>query len=392
MKNNVSKFDYCFGCGLCSKSCGKKAISIDYDKEGFLKPFVNNERCVECGLCLEICSFNHNDISLPQMPLLESYASWSKLQDVRRISSSGGTAFELAKQAINKKIAVVGVRYNPQKYRAEHVVAYDEDALAEMAGSKYIQSFAVDAWSEIRKNEKYFVIGTPCQIDSFRRYIKKFNIEENFILLDFFCHGVPSHYLWLSYCTEIEHKIGKLTYVSWRNKSSGWHDSWAIAASSLPYGAPRDWLKDFSIRKDEKEQFVNVKFSNNNIFYQYFLRHYCLGRHCHKDCRFKLQNSAADFRVGDLWGSTYKKEDRGVSGLLVLSENGKKFLSGCSNIYLKKELLSVVEEAQMTNNARANLFREVAIKWLKFGLSLNVFFYMTYPFYKIFCKIVKYKK
>ena len=56
----------------------------------------------------------------------------------------------------------------------------------------------------INKKEKYLVTGTPCQIDSFRKYIKKFRVEDNFVLMDFFCHGVPSKLVWDKYITEKE--------------------------------------------------------------------------------------------------------------------------------------------------------------------------------------------
>ena len=34
--------------------------------------------------------------------------------------------------------------------------------------------------------------------------------------------------MWRKYVTDVEKKIGKLTYVSWRNKQTGWHDSYTI--------------------------------------------------------------------------------------------------------------------------------------------------------------------
>lgn len=35
--------------------CPKQCISLTEDEEGFLYPFVNEESCVECGLCEKIC-------------------------------------------------------------------------------------------------------------------------------------------------------------------------------------------------------------------------------------------------------------------------------------------------------------------------------------------------
>ena len=89
--------------------------------------------------------------------------------------------------------------------------------------------YPIPGFLNINKKEKYLVTGTPCQIDSFRRFIQKFHCEDNFLLLDFFCHGVPSMLLWKIYLENCQKKVGKITYVSWRNKFKyGWHDSWLM--------------------------------------------------------------------------------------------------------------------------------------------------------------------
>ena len=109
-------------------------------------------------------------------------------------------------------------------------------------GSKYIQSYTEEAFKRIkRKEQKYLITGTPCQIDSFRRYIQRFHCEDNFVLLDFFCHGVPSMLLWKKYTEWAEKKVGKITYASWRNKWTGWHDSWAMGIDGKEHGVKIDW-------------------------------------------------------------------------------------------------------------------------------------------------------
>ena len=55
MKDNVSIFDYCFGCGVCASSCAKKAISITLNAGGFYTPIVEGSKCVNCGLCTKHC-------------------------------------------------------------------------------------------------------------------------------------------------------------------------------------------------------------------------------------------------------------------------------------------------------------------------------------------------
>lgn len=72
------------------------------------------------------------------------------------------------------------------------ILQHTVEELIPSIGSKYIQSYTEEAFKKIDRKQKYLVTGTPCQIDSFRRFIRKFRCEDNFILMDFYCHCVPS--------------------------------------------------------------------------------------------------------------------------------------------------------------------------------------------------------
>ena len=210
MKNNVSKFNYCYGCGVCSTVCNKKAILISLNKDGFYAPVVDDSKCVDCSICLDVCAFNHQELASNAIPM-KSWASWSNDEDVRRKCSSGGIGFEIANQLIVRDYKVVVCRYNVEKERAEHYIATTVEELVQSTGSKYIQSYTLDAFKKIDRKEKYLVVGTPCQIDSFKRYIKRFKCEDNFILMDFFCHCGPSMYAWKAYTKMVEKITGKIT-------------------------------------------------------------------------------------------------------------------------------------------------------------------------------------
>ena len=227
--NNISSIKNCFGCGVCAIACPKKIIDLRLNKKGFYEPFLFDEsKCIDCGLCLSVCSFNHDDTALKD-PQLKSYGAWSKDPKVRRKCSSGGVAFEIGKTLLNDGYKVCGVKYNIDANRAEHYIASNLVELISSVGSKYLQSYTIPGFLNINKKEKYLVTGTPCQIDSFRRFIQKFHCEDNFLLMDFFCHCVPSMWAWKAYIKMLEPKIGKVTYASWRNKFAyGWHDTWLM--------------------------------------------------------------------------------------------------------------------------------------------------------------------
>ncbi|MDY5727316.1 MAG: coenzyme F420 hydrogenase/dehydrogenase beta subunit N-terminal domain-containing protein [Erysipelotrichaceae bacterium] len=255
MNKNISSVHDCYGCGVCATACGRKIIEIGLNEDGFYEPHItDSNKCTNCGICTEVCAYLHEDLSL-QNQEIHPYAAWSKDYLVRRKCSSGGAGFEIGKYLLEQGYKVCGVRYNADKNRAEHYIATTLEELVPSAGSKYIQSYTVDGFKAINRKEKYLVTGTPCQIDSFRRYIQKFHCEDNFVLLDFFCHGVPSMLAWKKYIDWAEKQVGKITYASWRNKWTGWHDSWAIGIDGEKHGEKIDWHDSYSMLIREKKKF-----------------------------------------------------------------------------------------------------------------------------------------
>ncbi len=50
----------CCGCGACMDSCPLSAIKLVNDEKGFWYPQVDNEICVNCGKCKDVCTFHVN--------------------------------------------------------------------------------------------------------------------------------------------------------------------------------------------------------------------------------------------------------------------------------------------------------------------------------------------
>lgn len=342
---NISHIHHCYGCGVCALACGMQIISIRLNENGFYEPKITNPtKCTDCGLCVEVCAYSHNELSL-KVKEIHSYAAWSKDSLIRHRCSSGGVGFEIGQTLMAQGYKVCGVRYDTDKNRAEHYIATTVEELIPSIGSKYIQSYTVEGFKAVHRKEKYLVTGTPCQIDSFRRYIQKFRYEDNFILLDFFCHGVPSMLMWRKYVAWAETQVGKLTYVSWRNKFTGWHDSWAMSI-------------------DGENTSLCSRLSQGDIFYRLFLGHFCLNQACHKDCKYKYDCSSADIRIGDLWGKTYQKDEDGVSAAIAFTTRGNEILQQCNCIFTSLPF-DVVAEGQMKRNASKAVLANVVMRMLK---------------------------
>lgn len=228
-----------------------------------------------------------------------------------------------------------GVRYDSDLNRAEHFIATTVEELIPSIGSKYIQSYTVDGFRAINRKEKYLVTGTPCQIDSFRRYIQKFHCEDNFILLDFFCHGVPSMLMWKKYVAWAEKKVGKLTYVSWRNKFTGWHDSWAMSIDGEIVNRKALDKDSYDELMKERKGSLNSRWTQGDMFYLLFLSDSCLGKACYNKCKFKYDCSSADIRIGDMWGKTYKDNEEGVSAVISFTIKGYDVLKQCGCTFIE---------------------------------------------------------
>ena len=303
----------------------------------------------------------------PEEIQIKSWAAWSNDEDIRRKCSSGGIGFEIGKQLIEEGYHAVGCRYDIKEQRAEHYIATTIEGFIQSIGSKYIQSYTVEAFKQIkRKEQKYLITGTPCQIDSFRRMIRKFHCEDNFLLMDFYCHCVPSMWAWKSYIKMLEPKIGKVTYASWRNKFEyGWHDSWLMGMDGENTSKPINWHDSYNMLIREKKTFIQSRLSQGDLFYRLFLGDFCCNPACQKNCKYKYAASSADIRIGDLWGNTYKNNEEGVSALVTFTSKGAEVIKELKNCTLIEHTFSTVAEGQMKKNTGKALTAELVKYMLK---------------------------
>ena len=223
----------------------------------------------------------------------------------------------------------------------------------------------------IKKGNKYVIVGTPCQIASLRNFINLKHMQEDVILVDFFCHGIPSFSVWKKYCSEAEKKIGNIVNVSWRNKKEGWHRSWIMTIC----GDGNNCIIDAQ-NKQSGNHNSNTIYSprmSGDLFYKFFLGNMCLNKSCYHDCKFKMLNSSADIRLGDLWGRKYNNNELGITGAIAFTENGQNVLME-SNIEKVKEPLEVVTEEQMRTSLKQPYYYPLIMKLLRSPLHLKTIY------------------
>ena len=301
----------CSGCGVCVVSCPHKAISFNHDENGFYIPTVNEALCTDCGTCCKVCcKFLDEKIHFENtFKDKEIYAAWSRNGKTVQTSSSGGVGHELTQYYFDLGYSVCGVVFDASNDICKHIIAESKDDIDAVKTSKYLQSYTINAFSQFNRNEKYIVIGTPCQIYGLRKRIQLKKWEDNFILIDFFCHGTPSFNLWKKYKEYICKKykldsIWKTVNFRVKNLESKWHKNAILIQDS----SGKAYEKSYAFSED--------------LFFKFFLDDSCLNEACH-NCKLRLDYCASDIRLADFWGPKYAANNDGVSLVIVNTEKGE---------------------------------------------------------------------
>lgn len=305
----------CTSCQMCGAVCPKDAISIKLDEQGFYRPVIDDEYCIDCGLCTKVCYKFDEDVrmtsdkDLLQMPL---YAAYAKDDEIITNTTSGGIADLLAHQLLAEGYKCIGVIYNDEKVRAEHVVVDSEEKIVAFRGSKYIQSYSFEGLKELVRycgEQKYAVFGIPCQIYAVHRFLERKKLRNKTVLIDLYCHGCPSMHVWTKYQNKIKQDINKSKFdqVNFRSKVKGWGRFYMF---EIIVEGIRVFMS--SPKRDE--------------FYTLFFSDHVLNSACH-DCKLRSTLAYTDIRLGDFWGNLYATNKRGVSAVSLVTELGRNLFT-----------------------------------------------------------------
>ena len=315
----------CCGCGACKNVCPREAISMAADADGFLYPQIDAQLCVECGACQKVCGYqNLPDRSRP----IACYAAAARDEETLKKSASGGMFAVTARKLLEQGGVVYGVAMPMEEagLTARHVRIDSVQALATLQGSKYVQSDTAliyrQAREDLREGRQVLFSGTPCQIAGLLGFLgRKY---ENLLTMEVICHGVPSGRMFRDFLKSLEKRKGS-----------------AVAA--------------FAFRTKEKGQGMNTcvnylgtdgrnAVANRNghlySYMHYFLKSYIYRDNCYS-CPFAAAERVADITIGDYWGfheehpvlgrNVKLSNARGVSCVLLNSENGVRHFEACSH-------------------------------------------------------------
>lgn len=385
---NIIEKKECCGCSACVQACPKQCISFQSDSEGFFYPRVNEEHCINCGLCEKVCPIlNVNEERKPK----KVYAAWNEDESIRYSSSSGGVFTALAEEFINQGGVVFGAKFDSE-WKVVHDYVDSIEGLSAFRGSKYVQSDIHDCYRKasvlLKKGVKVLFTGTPCQIAGLRHYLR--NDYANLITLDVICHGVPSPMVWSDYLKNLQQRRGLLplspkksynsnnTYieqVSFRDKLNGWKKYDFTINFTSNYNKTNK--TDKIVASPFEKSVVFREESRRNVYMLGFLKCFYLRPSCH-DCRFRCGKSGSDITLGDFWGIQHIKpeldDDKGISLVLANSKKGEDLIK-LTNI---KTYIANYDEAYYWNHALEqnpsippereyfwNLYNKIGVKAIK---------------------------
>ena len=294
----------CTGCLACHDSCPKQAISSFWDEEGHLTYNVDITLCIECGLCEKTCpvvsGYQYGNNSLKES---HPYAAWTKNNELRAKSTSGGVFAALAKYIIKKGGVVIGASMHHNCVR--HILIDKEEDIAKLQGSKYTQSNTDGIFKTVkqllREGREVLFSGMGCQVAGLLSYLGKMDYSGQLHTVDLICGGVPSRFL-IDYYLKENPEVDEV--VSFRNNSK----------------------YEFSVQdKSGKKKVVPLSerpFPLCGFYTELTNRYSCY------DCKFIGAHRKSDITIGDFWGDNAHMEEhaKGISIAVTHTENGRNLL------------------------------------------------------------------
>jgi len=335
----LCNIESCTGCGACVNICPKDCIKLQYDKHGFLQPYINVSECVSCGKCDAVCPVL-NTIEQCNYTAPICYAGWNKDAKVRHDSSSGGVFSALAEYLFSLGGIVCGVVLDDELH-PYHTVASTKDDVKRMMGSKYLQSDTKLIFRQVKKalflNRYVLFSGCSCQIAGLYTFLgnKKF---EKLITCEIVCHGVSSISLFNWYKAYLEKKTGSsIVDVDFRSKKYGWSVS----------------AMDFFYANGKKE---TIK-ARSNLFMKAFYASLSIRKSC-VECNYAKLPRVADFTIGDYWRAVvqnYSKKERqqGISLILINNEKAANVISAIKDKMFLEPI--TLQDATAENTRIVNL-------------------------------------
>lgn len=353
MRIDSKSKEYCCGCGACVSICSHNAITMNPDALWFDYPRIDNLKCIDCGLCMDVCQFKSNYYRGNNYQDPNVYALRLKSEQELFKSQSGGAFYVLSKYVIENNGVVFGAAFANTR-KVKHIKVSDIEELDRIRRSKYVQSDLKGIFDEVRNELKMgksvLFSGTPCQVAGLKKLINP-NLSKKLYLVDIICHGVPSPKIWSDNIDYLENKYNStIIKANFRDKRYGWNNA------------------------KETYQLVNGRNLIRHTFLDLYFGHY-VSRECCTVCPYTNLRRVGDITIGDFWGwhKSHKEfmDDKGISLVLVNSDKGVNILNSCKNsVVLIESNTSECMQSKLKYPAEENAQKSVFMnEYLRRGFS-----------------------
>jgi coenzyme F420 hydrogenase subunit beta len=196
----------CLGCGLCESLISDCELKIN--KKGFFEPkFLNSidnykKKLTEIEkICpsINITVEKNTNNNLLWGNIDKIHRGYSNNPEIRYKGSSGGVLTQAAVSLLESgkvdKVLQIGANKITPIFNETYLNESSEDVLT-CGGSRYSPSKLLsNIKEELSLDEKFLIIGKPCDISAVKNYVKnKIEFKEKIIYtMSFFCAGIPSH-------------------------------------------------------------------------------------------------------------------------------------------------------------------------------------------------------
>lgn len=299
----------CCGCRTCEHVCPKSAITMEEDSHGFLYPRIDEEKCIDCGLCLKKCAFQNGYQTRKEYEPCLGYAARHKELDTMMQSRSGGAFTAVSDWILEAGGIVYGAGYDEEKgfFKVCHKRADSREKRNEFRGSKYVQSDLGDVFLQVKQDleegRRVLFSGTGCQVGALYAFLGK--EYDQLLTLDIVCHGVPSPKFWADFLEmrQRENK-GTITAVDFRDK--------------IKYG----W------KAHRESVTIDGKKISSRLYTKVFYLDTAARPSCF-ECIYANRNRCGDLTIADFWGHEeavpgFGEDNKGVSLVMVNTSRGKE--------------------------------------------------------------------
>ena len=280
---------------------------MEQDQKGFYHPNIDNEKCINCHKCENICPANQLFLAKPDQQT--TFACQSIDPQTRKNSSSGGFFTHIAQHILDKDGIVFGAAFTPDWQIAHSHIDKTKD-IPRFQGSKYLQSNIGDCLKQVKtfltQGKPVLFSGTPCQIAGLNNFLSATNTNtKNLLTIDLVCHGVPANKIYQQYLDHIQTQHNDtITKINFRHKPNGWKKF----GMHITFHQTTPYFKDIT----------------NDPFIIGFLKNYYLSDACYT-CKYANTDRQGDMTIADFWGyqNTPELPDDNTGITLVITNNQK---------------------------------------------------------------------